>query len=144
MRAEHVAVVGICAVLTLMHLGKVHWPRFIIAFVIIDLLGYIPGAIAYRRRGGGRISVVYHYLYNITHSYLVAMAAVGVWALTIEGFEWAMLAMPIHLSGDRGLFGNVFKPLALSFEPVAATLEVQSGYGSHAGTVQISAAGDTA
>jgi hypothetical protein len=29
-----------------------------------------------------------------------------------------MLAQPIHLCGDRGLFGNLYKPLELSFEPV--------------------------
>ena len=28
-----------------------------------------------------------------------------------------MLAVPIHLSGDRGLFGNTLKPVELSFEP---------------------------
>ena len=32
------------------------------------------------------------------------------------GFEWAMLALPIHLSGDRGLLGKSYKPLSLPFE----------------------------
>jgi hypothetical protein len=30
-----------------------------------------------------------------------------------------MLAFPIHLSGDRGLFGNTYKPVSLPFEPHA-------------------------
>ena len=27
-----------------------------------------------------------------------------------------MLALPLHLAGDRGIFGNGFKPAALPFE----------------------------
>ena len=27
-----------------------------------------------------------------------------------------MLALPLHLAGDRGIFGNGFKPRALPFE----------------------------
>ena len=34
-----------------------------------------------------------------------------------------MLALPIHLMGDRALFGNFMKSFALPFEPVR-----QSGY----------------
>ena len=40
----------------------------------------------------------------------------AVWALVGGGFEWAMLALPLHLAGDRGIFGNGFKPRALPFE----------------------------
>jgi hypothetical protein len=29
-----------------------------------------------------------------------------------------MLALPIHLSSDRGFFGNTYKSLSLPFEPV--------------------------
>ena len=28
----------------------------------------------------------------------------------------AMLAIPLHLAGDRGIFGNGFKPVARPFE----------------------------
>jgi hypothetical protein len=117
-RLEQVAVVIICAVLTLMHVHELNWWRFIAAFLIIDLIGYIPGAVAFHRHGGGRIPPVYHYLYNITHSYLTAVLLVGLWAIAIGRFEWAMMAFPIHLSGDRGIFGNIFKPIVLHFEPV--------------------------
>lgn len=119
MRLEYVLLMTVCAVLALMHWQEMHWVRFVIAFVALDAIGYIPGAIAYRRVGGGRIPGIYHHLYNITHSYLAAAVLVGAWALVIGGFEWAMLAFPIHLSGDRGLFGNVYKPIELTFEPEA-------------------------
>ena len=116
-RAEHLALLGALVVLLFLHREEVSWPRFVAAFVLIDLAGYVPGAVAYRRAGGGRIAPVYHHLYNLTHSYVVAGLWVGLWALALGGFEWAMLAVPIHLSGDRGLFGNTYKPTALPFEP---------------------------
>lgn len=118
MRLEHLTVVILASILGFMHLDQLNWWRFITVFLLIDLIGYIPGAVAYHRQGGGRIRPIYHYLYNITHSYLTAGLIIGVWAFLLGGqLEWAMLAFPIHLSGDRGIFGNVYKPLALPFEP---------------------------
>lgn len=106
MRAEHVTLVLLAAALVLAHASDVAWDRFAAAFVLIDLVGYAPGAIAFRRAGRGRIDPVYHHLYSLAHSYLVTGAAVGFWALATGGLEWAMLAVPIHLSGDRGFLGN--------------------------------------
>ena len=40
------------------------------------------------------------------------------WCLLVRP-EWALLALPIHLCGDRAIFGNFLKPFGLSFEPVA-------------------------
>ncbi len=116
-RAEHLALIAVLIVLLTLHLDEVNWLRFVAAFVVIDLVGYIPGAIAYRRAEGGKIAPLYHHLYNLTHSYLVGGLSVGLWALALGEFEWAMLAVPIHLSGDRGLFGNTYKPAELPFEP---------------------------
>ena len=82
------------------------------------------GSHGLERQGGGAIASVYHYLYNFAHTYLVVGAGVGVWAWVIGGFEWAMLAVPLHLAIDRGIFGNVFKPVTLAFEPVAAPPDV--------------------
>ena len=104
-----------------MHIGEIIWWRFILAFTIIDLIGYLPGALAYRRAAGGKIDAIYHHLYNLTHSYLTTGIAVGLWMLATGTPEWAMLAVPIHLSGDRGLFGNFYKPPSLPFEPATST-----------------------
>ena len=116
-RAEHIAFLLLCASLLAWHWDQVNWWRAAAAFWTSDILGYIPGALAYRRRGGGRIPAIYHHLYNIAHSYLVVGAVVALW-LAAAGPEWAMLAAPLHLSIDRGVFGNVFKPVELPFEPV--------------------------
>lgn len=117
-RAEFVVLMIVLSVLVVLHAREVFWGRFIFAFAIIDVIGYIPGAIAYRRHGGGRIAPLYHHLYNITHSFLTGGAAIAVWAYAAGRFEWAMLAIPIHYLGDRGIFGNVYKPTSLAFEPV--------------------------
>jgi hypothetical protein len=120
-RAEHVALVLALSTIVALHARETDWGRFFAAFVTIDLVGYIPGAIAFRRAESARISPIYHHLYNLTHNYLTAGVAAGVWALAARHFEWAMLALPIHLSGDRGLFGNTYKPVSLPFEPHAVS-----------------------
>ena len=33
--------------------------------------------------------------------------------------EWALLALPLHLFGDRALFGNFYKSFGIEFEPSA-------------------------
>lgn len=96
--------------LGLWHAGDLRWGRFALAFVAIDLVGYLPGALARRRAGGTPISAIHHHLYNVTHSFITAAVVILGWAAATGGFEWAMLAGPIHLTGDRGLFGNGPKP----------------------------------
>lgn len=127
LRAEHTALLLVLSGLVVLHAREVYWERFIAAFVAIDLAGYLPGAIAFRRAGGGRIAPLYHHLYNVTHSYLTAAAVVGLWALAAGCVEWAMLAVPIHLSGDRGLLGNVYKPVSMPFEAVAPQVKAKRG-----------------
>jgi hypothetical protein len=120
MRAEHIAIVAIGTGLALMHVRDIAWGRFIALFLLIDLIGYLPGALAFHRAGGKAIAPTYYLLYNLTHNYLVVGGVLALWALGHGGPEWAMLAAPIHLSGDRGLLGNFSKPLALPFEPGTA------------------------
>ena len=117
-RAEHVALVAALAVVSLLHAREVAWVRFTVAFLAIDIVGYLPGAVAFRRSPRGKIAPLYHRLYNLTHSYLTAGVVACAWAAAAGSFEWAMLALPIHLSSDRGFFGNTYKPLSLPFEPV--------------------------
>ncbi len=116
-RAEHVALLLVLSGWVLLHHTQVDWLRFVVAFAVLDLIGYLPGALAHRRAQGKPIAPIYHHAYNLTHSYLFGGLLVGCWALLIGGPELAMLAVPIHLSGDRGIFGNTYKPVGLSFEP---------------------------
>jgi len=113
------------AVLMLLHARDISWGRAVIAFAAIDLIGYLPGARAFRRAGRRPIPPLYHHLYNVTHNFLTAAVVTAVWALAAGRLEWAMLALPLHLAGDRGIFGNGFKPPALPFEAHPAAQEVR-------------------
>jgi Phosphatidylglycerol lysyltransferase, C-terminal len=116
-RGEHLAVLALCSTLAIWNAGAVNWWRALAAFWIIDLVGYLPGAFAFIKNRGRPINPWYHHVYNFCHTYLVTGTGVAVWAYVIGGFEWAMLAVPIHLAVDRGIFGNILKPVGLSFEP---------------------------
>src|SRR5437773_12289797 len=96
-RAENIALFFVCGILLFLHFHTLNLWRGVIAFALIDLVGYIPGAIAYRQPGAGRISPVYHHLYNFAHTYLVGGTGIAIWAWVAGGFEWSMLAVPFHL-----------------------------------------------
>jgi hypothetical protein len=115
-RAEYAVGFVLSIVLTIIHFGEIRWVPYILLFLYIDLIGYIPGAIAFRRSKDGRISKVYYVLYNSMHSLVTQSAVVGLWLLLI-GPEWALLAIPFHVFGDRSVFGNFLKPFGLPFEP---------------------------
>jgi hypothetical protein len=117
LRLEYAAALATVVVILLAHLGQIRWPAFVLLFVYIDVIGYLPGAIAWRRAPDHRISRVYYVLYNSAHSLLSAALVAAVWTL-VAGPEWALLALPLHLFGDRAIFGNFMKPFGLSFEPV--------------------------
>ena len=117
LRAEYGAALIAAVVVALIHLGHIRWPVFIGMFVYIDLIGYLPGAVAYRRARAGGIWRGFYVLYNFMHSFLSAGVVAAAWCLLVRP-EWALLALPIHLCGDRAIFGNFLKPFGLSFEPV--------------------------
>jgi len=115
-RLEWLAALGVSVVLAVAHLGEIRWPVFVAFFVAIDLVGYLPGAVAFRRSTTGRIGRGYYVAYNVMHSLVTGGVLAGLWAL-LAGPEWALLAVPIHLFGDRALFGNTPKPFGVPFEP---------------------------
>jgi hypothetical protein len=116
-RLEWLAALGVSITLAVMHLSEIRWAVFVGFFVIIDIVGYIPGAIAFRRSRTKQIPRGYYVAYNIAHSLVTGALMVGLWAWLVRP-EWALLAVPIHLMGDRALFGNSLKPFGISFEPV--------------------------
>ncbi len=115
-RLEWFAALVVCVVLALAHLGGIRWAVFAGLFLYIDLIGYVPGAIAYRRSPTGQVRRGYYIAYNVMHNLVTGAVVVGLWALFVRP-EWALLAVPIHLLGDRALFGNTFKAFGVAFEP---------------------------
>jgi hypothetical protein len=95
---------------------SVRWPAAAALFLYNDLVGYLPGALAYRRSADGRVGRRYYVAYNAAHSVLTASAVAATWSKA-RGPEWALLAIPLHIGIDRGLFGNFMKPFSVAFEP---------------------------
>lgn len=125
-RAEALLALLALIYLLIAFAGDVIWTHFGLAFLLIDLVGYLPGAVAWRRAIAQkrsvtdpppRIAPLFHHLYNVTHSFLFAAGVLLLWFVWLGDVEWAMLALPVHLLGDRGLFGNTYKPCSLPFEP---------------------------
>jgi hypothetical protein len=116
LRLEYGVALAACVVLALAHRSQIHWPTFAALFVAIDVIGYLPGRLIWTARGGTGVPRACYLLYNVAHSGVTAAAVAGLWCLTL-GAEWALLALPIHLLGDRAVFGNFLKPFGLAFEP---------------------------
>jgi hypothetical protein len=115
-RLEWLGFLAVSIVLAFQHLSDIRWGVFVLLFAVIDVIGYLPGAIAFRRSPDRRIPRGYYVAYNTMHSLVTAGVLAGAWALFVRP-EWALLALPIHLMGDRALFGNSMKPFGVSFEP---------------------------
>ncbi|WP_405017549.1 hypothetical protein OHV05_11210 [Kitasatospora sp. NBC_00070] len=121
-RAEYLVGFAVSTGLLAAHLGEIRWLPAIGLFLYIDLIGYIPGALAFKKAAGRPISKTYYVLYNVMHSLITQAAVAALWCWLVEP-EWALLVLPFHLFGDRALFGNFMKSFALPFEPVR-----QQGY----------------
>jgi hypothetical protein len=115
-RLEWLAFLAVSLALAVQHRSEIRWWVFAGLFAVIDVIGYIPGAVAYRRSPEKRVARGYYVAYNLMHSLVTAGVIAGAWALFV-GPEWALLALPIHLMGDRALFGNSLKPFGVAFEP---------------------------
>lgn len=95
---------------------EVRWPVAAGLLLYNDAIGYVPGALAYRRSPDGRVPRRYYAAYNVMHSALLGSAVASLWARRRRP-EWALLAIPLHIGIDRGLFGNFMRPFSVSFEP---------------------------
>src|SRR4051794_3768534 len=92
LQAEYLVGLAVAGALLASHAGDVRILPALVLFFYNDLVGYIPGAIAYRR-GDGRIAKTYYVLYNVMHSIVTSVLVAGVWALAVKP-EWAMVVMP--------------------------------------------------
>ncbi|GAA4681531.1 hypothetical protein [Phytohabitans rumicis] len=115
-RAEYGAALALATGLFVAHWGEVRWLPALVLFTYIDIIGYIPGALAFKRSPDGQIPKAYYVLYNTMHSALTMGLVVALWAWLVRP-EWALLVVPIHMCIDRAIFGNQLKPFAVPFEP---------------------------
>jgi len=115
-RSEYVLLAAGSAYMLYKKRGEVRWPVAAGLFLYNDTLGYLPGAIAYRRSPSRKIPKAYYAAYNLMHSGLTAVAVGAAWAKLVRS-EWALLGIPLHIGFDRGIFGNFLKPFSVPFEP---------------------------
>jgi hypothetical protein len=115
-RREALVALVAAVALAFAHRHELDVARFAALFIIIDVVGYLPGLLAHRASGGRPIAPVYYALYNGAHSFVTGAAVAAIWAVALRP-EWALLAIPIHLLGDRALFGNFRKTAGAPFEP---------------------------
>ena len=120
-RLEYLVMLIGLSLLVLAHWSEVNWIRFIVAFAWSDLVGTFPGLYWYYKRtspANRAVPSTFYHLYNFGHSFIAVGVITAIWYALTGRFEWAMLAMPIHLLGDRAIFGNIYKASSLEFEPV--------------------------
>jgi hypothetical protein len=116
LRAEYAILGALSGYLLLRHRKEVRWPVALVLFGWSDTVGYLPGAIAFRRSSNKQIAKGYYAAYNVAHSGVTAAVLAAAWAKLVRP-EWALLGVPLHIGIDRSLFGNFLKPLSVPFEP---------------------------
>lgn len=120
-RFDYFVVLLALIVLLLFRWEQVDWVRFTAAFLWPDVVGTFPGLYWYHTKTTGErrsLPVCFYVLYNLGHSFAINAVILGLWYAGTDTWEWAMLAIPIHLAGDRAIFGNIYKQVGLSFEAV--------------------------
>ncbi|MCQ4118935.1 hypothetical protein [Rhodococcus tibetensis] len=115
-RIEYTAAFAVCVALAVAHIDRIDWIPALLLFFYIDVIGYVPGAIYCRLRRTNHPPRSFYVLYNVMHSAITQGAVVGAW-IAAFGAQWALLAIPIHVFADRGLFGNQMKVFSTPFEP---------------------------
>jgi hypothetical protein len=116
LRAEYGLLLGVSSYALWRNRKSVRWPVAATLFYYNDAIGYIPGAIAFRRSKDKRIAKGYYAAYNVAHSAVTGAVVAGLWAKFVRP-EWALAAIPVHIGIDRAVFGNFLKPFSVSFEP---------------------------
>jgi len=116
-------LVGLVGCLVLMYLNyeSINIWVFILILALPDVIGYYPAAMLYYLRPKSsrrRVPVVFYYIYNLSHGVFLNTVCCFVWSYYAGGLQFEMLAFPIHLCIDRGVFGLFYKSRKISFVPV--------------------------
>lgn len=116
-RAEYGLGFIACVWLMLANWGELDLWLAIALFAYMDVIGTIPGLLAYHRSTNGQIPRVYYVLYNVLHS-AFTQGLVIIAFIELFGWQWALLAIPAHICADRSMFNNYPKPFGVAFDPV--------------------------
>lgn len=95
----------ITIILTIFFYNKINFIYYIVFFLLIDLIGYMPGRLWNFFKGDGNTSKIFYKLYNVCHN-LVVITVVSIIWLYFFNNDYSFLALYTHLFLDRGVLGN--------------------------------------
>jgi hypothetical protein len=116
-RAEYALGFVVCMWLMIAHWSELDVWQAILLFAYIDLIGTVPGLVAYHLSPTGQIHRGYYYVYNVLHS-CVTQGLVIIGYIGLFGWQWCILGIPTHIFIDRAMFNNYPKPFGVAFDPV--------------------------
>jgi len=122
-RFDYLVVLGLLVFVLISQWEQLNLLHFVLAIVWQDLIGYYPAAAVFylgsRDPQQRKVPRFFYVVYNIFHGVPLNAAVLVTWWVLAGGWEPAMLAIPIHLCIDRGVFGRFYKAFCIAFEPVA-------------------------
>ncbi len=125
-RIEYLMCFFISVYFFFINIESINWWLFIALFMVIDLVGYIPGMLRTLVTKNQVPERIFYILYNITHN-LTVIGALVFMCWQMGWLDWSFLAIPIHLFGDRGVLGNFYKPYETPYnDPSIAPLRAAS------------------
>lgn len=118
-RLDYIVLLISCLILIYYNWGDFNSISFILMLVWPEL-GFYPAAFWYFFKSDSdnrSVPEIFYYIYNISHGVVANLSVILIWMYIADGFQWAMLAFPVHLGIDRGLFGLFYKSRKISFIP---------------------------
>lgn len=95
----------LCVLLTIIMHRQINFYYYILLFLLIDLVGYIPGRIWNYFYGDERTLNIFYKLYNFCHNLVLITLISLIWLYLFKN-DYSFIALYAHLFLDRGIFGN--------------------------------------
>ena len=108
LRIENLILGSIAFGLSIYYYAGINWWHYIALFALIDVIGYIPGRTWCILNKESVPPKLFYTLYNICHNLVFVSVVSLIYWFFIEK-NLAILALFVHLFGDRGVFGNFNK-----------------------------------
>lgn len=95
----------ISIILTIILFNQINIIYYLVFFLLIDLIGYIPGRIWNLLKGDNDTAKIFYKLYNLCHNFATITIISLIWLYFVNN-DYSFIALYTHLFLDRGLLGN--------------------------------------
>lgn len=123
-RLDWLFIMGGLMFVSIVNWREMNWWIFAFAFWWIDIVGTAPGMYYHGKNkhapAGEDVPKWTIIAYNVCHSFVTVVSITCIWYL-YSGWQWEMLAMPMHVAADRCVFGNIYKNFYIKFDPKPVT-----------------------